>query len=209
MVQNILSSRCIIPVKPVFFDYSKTDMGDYNVLNRTLLSKIAGVVLFHQRDQKDSLNILVKPGHEESYERVNWSVNFPDHLSVPTLLELYSKDERITKMYLDIKLELLCWLLSETIVVESIRNMETGYLTVYLAIYRLKELGFLTKEEGDLLLLTIYHCANKQIPRSLMTIPSKLTSRGVRTAFIFRSFHNHIVNCTKILGLPVKYRVNL
>ena len=198
-----------IMIMPIFFDYSKTDMGDFTELLKTLICKQAGIVFYHNRDQySHDIFILAKLKHHGSFERLIWKADIPDHLTVPPLLDLYSKDEELSKNLLDTKLELLCWIVfSEQMDVNYIKDIDPTYVATILTIKRLIESGSLTKNEGDLLLLTVYRSTNKAVSTS-SKCPSVLTSRGVRSAFLFIRFHIQIIRCIRTVGLPELYMVS-
>jgi hypothetical protein len=199
----------VITIVPMFYDYSKTDMGDFIELVKIIVEKQAGIVFYHRQHQENSIRILIKLSHEGSFEHCIWKPIYPATcLSVPPMQDLLSEDEEMRKMLLDTKLKLLCWMVMERIPLEVIKSIDVKFVAIFLTINRLVDFGCLTKDEGDLLLFTTYRITNKLIKLN-SNYPPRVNARGVRVAFIFQRFHNHITRCLKISGMPSAYRVSL
>ncbi|XP_040165554.1 uncharacterized protein LOC120901574 [Anopheles arabiensis] len=189
------------PVK----DSQQNDDDPYAYL--PIIARMAGILLYHHKDERQHVTLAIKRNHHESHSVVTVPATFPTAITPPPLIELISKDESVQASSLERKLQLWRWVCSDDLLdVEEFNTVPPAFMCTVLTLYRLRQCGAIRIFEADLLLLIAQQLSKGVFDLTLEPHPQRLNPRAFRLAFVFQNVYHHMARVAKVLGLSEEYR---
>jgi hypothetical protein len=168
---------------------------------RAITVRQAGVVLFHKRNERNSVKMLTRISDGGPFELSEVDAVFPDHLSVPPLEELICKEPEKMQNLLETKQQLLEWIVLGKNYRGFLKTIDAKYKLVVLTIQALVYSGILTVEESNLMLFIAEKVTNDNVPANVW-YPRALTSKSIVSAIQYRKFYDKVLKCAETVGLP-------
>ncbi|XP_052895128.1 uncharacterized protein LOC128302359 [Anopheles moucheti] len=192
-----------------FFDYRSTELGNYFAIIEPIVARWGGVLLYHHRQERQHVTLVVKRDHYDSYTFVDVPVVLPSTLRPPKVENLISKDPKLVKSLLKRKLQLLRWVCSDDLIdQEQLNFTPSSLLLTVLVLYRLRQYGAISMFEVNLLLLIAHQVSMDMYDPAEEPYPERLDSRAFRIGFLFQQVYSHFERVAKTLCLPEEYLVS-
>lgn len=174
----------------------------YPRLTIRIISRMAGIVLYHQQKQKNvsKINLVVKRFHKEPYDFHSVAVNFPQHI-VPPELHILLRSEQPSTDLEDIKLKLYCWIASDKLDHRSLQPVPAIFRPTVLTLYFLRENRVLQLFEADLFLQVAYDVEYSNYDIDNIQYPTRLDSRAFRLVFLYQKIYKHFATSFNLVGL--------
>ncbi|KFB38021.1 AGAP008671-PA-like protein [Anopheles sinensis] len=190
-----------------FFDYRSTVFGNYFDIISPIISRIAGIILYHHRQEGiEHVNVMTKRCHTESHAMLTVPAEFPEHAVPPPIQDLHASDADTCERLLMPKLALLAWVCSDNLPFEPFAALPPSLMVTVLTLFRLIEYGALALFEADLLLWIAYDLSIDGFDPSTERRPYRLDPRAFRVGFLFQKIYAHFARVAKSLGLPRMYK---
>ncbi|XP_055638273.1 uncharacterized protein LOC129776575 [Toxorhynchites rutilus septentrionalis] len=172
----------------------------------SIMSRQAGIILYHRQKRRiDSdftrFNLLTKLSHNADHSLQQHRVEFPEHIEPPSLVDLLSTDPEKRAQLQEIKLQLFCWIASDTLNHRLLKPIPEELRIMVVTLYCLMENRLLKLFEADHLLQIAYDVTYETYDHTKINLPRTFHSRGYRVAFLFISVFNVFMEAYKDLGL--------
>lgn len=174
------------------YDCFKNYFGAYSML----LRKQIGIVMHNNRNG-NYYELVTKSAHGSAYQKNDLTPIYPN-ISLPSLIEWIDRDNY--PQHNPYRFGLLMWTVSDK-PYKNLHEIPSCYLLDILVLTFLSENGFITIEEADLVLLSLFAVATNMIPDHHITPPSILNPRAFHIAFLFTKFHFFIEHSLEVTGL--------
>ncbi|XP_053663334.1 uncharacterized protein LOC128712467 [Anopheles marshallii] len=191
----------------LFFDYRSAELGNYFDIIAPIFARWGGVLLYHHRQERQHVTLVVKRNHYDSHGFVDVPVVFPSTITPPKVEDLISKDPTLVNSLLKRKLQLLRWVCSDDLIdQEQLNSTPSSLLLTVLVLYRLRQYGAISIFEVNLLLCIAHQVSIDKFDPAKEPYPERLNSRAFRVGFLFQKLYEQFERVTKALGLPEEYR---
>ncbi|XP_065088167.1 uncharacterized protein LOC135709708 [Ochlerotatus camptorhynchus] len=188
-------------------DMRSDDLG--NQLPRLALRimlRTAGIIVFHRLKRRRfyACSLVVKLNHESNHAQQRFPVEFPPFMEPPTLVDLFSRDPAASHNLLDTKLQLLSWIVSDSLDYRRVKLVLRPLLATALTLYLLMEQRVLQLFEADLLLQVAHEVVTETYDPAAVEYPGKVDSRPFRLVFFYKEVYNRVSNAIESVGLNLK-----
>uniref|UniRef100_A0A1Q3FBC9 Putative ppargamma constitutive coactivator 1 n=1 Tax=Culex tarsalis TaxID=7177 RepID=A0A1Q3FBC9_CULTA len=176
----------------------------YPQLAVRLVKRQAGLVLYHRQMLTGSsrLRVVMKMSHEEDFALHEHQAEFPEHIRIPPLLDLLSKQPDICASLLETKLALYCWIASDTLDPNRLPPIPSILHPTVLTLYFLVENGVLQLFEADLLLQIAFEVAFERCDLDRVQHPrDRFNPRAFRISFLYPKVYAHMSKTITLVGL--------
>uniref|UniRef100_A0A336KCY8 CSON007321 protein n=1 Tax=Culicoides sonorensis TaxID=179676 RepID=A0A336KCY8_CULSO len=199
-----LTLRCEFCKKNPNFSLQSRDRSKvtYTELAIEIRSRIVGVIMQHRNDSNYKSKAIAKLSHESPYRQILITPKYPE-IQVPDLDKLLFP---VDDDGLDPSRKLLFqWILTgknnHKIDTDRLFALPKDYIcTVATLFYMVKE-GYLTVDDADIILYSIYLAFTKHKFRYEMMTPEYLLKDAFLTTFMFLKLHGFIRRIFKVVGL--------
>ncbi|XP_062564549.1 uncharacterized protein LOC134227219 isoform X2 [Armigeres subalbatus] len=184
-------------------DMRQDDFGnDYAKLQIALISRMAGIILFHHKPQRPKqLPIIIKASHQEPHRVYTFPVKYPRDEATPTLLELLSKDQATQEKLRNIKFQLLSWTASDTLNPAELQKIPMQLRLTVFTLYCLLERHDLELFEADLFLQVAYDVSFQTYDIRAVEYPKAIKSRPYRLVFFYQKMFTYTAKAFRLVGL--------
>lgn len=182
----------------------KRDGPGYLNLSVRILLRTAAIVAFHRQPKRVDLDIRVLKRHEADYNEENHLLMFPQHVVPPTLEEMFSKDPDIRAILTDTKLQLYCWIISDSLDHHRLAKIPPKLMPTVATIYLLCQARLIELFEADVLLQVAYEIAFQQYDMFRVRYPQRLDPRSFRLARFYAATCQHTTKALAAVGLDTR-----
>ncbi|XP_039432311.1 uncharacterized protein LOC120415013 [Culex pipiens pallens] len=176
----------------------------YPQLAVRLVKRQSGLVLYHRQMLTGSshLRVVMKMSHEEDFALHEHQAEFPEHIRIPPLLDLLSKQPDIWASLFETKLALYCWIASDSLDFRQLTPIPSILHPTVLTLYFLMENAVLHLFEADLLLQIACEVAFERCDLERVQYPRhRFNPRAFRIAFLYPKVYSHMAKTITLVGL--------
>ncbi|XP_055544592.1 uncharacterized protein LOC129729793 [Wyeomyia smithii] len=193
-----------------FIDMRLPELGkQFPQLIIPIFQRLAGIVLFHKRNQRQIYDgrdviLVIKIDHLAEHQEKTVTAQFPEDITPPPLLDLYSSDPILCVNLYSTKLQLYCWVVSNGLEHGVLETIPERLRVTVSTIFFLMENHILKLFEADLLLQVAFDVMHETFDHETIKYPSRLDSRAFHVVFVYQEFYNHFSEAVKLVGLAGK-----
>ncbi|XP_055608357.1 uncharacterized protein LOC129755755 [Uranotaenia lowii] len=185
-----------------------TDMRDTNVGGRfvdlviPIHARKAGIIIYHRQAERDNtIKLVAKLSHNASHSLQTVPIQFPDRITVPPLLDLYSKRDDIQKSLVNTKWQLFSWICSDRLDPSLLTPIPDVLRPTVVALFYLMEKNIIQLFEADLLLQISYDVTFKTYDIDEVQYPDVLEERPFRLTFLWCKIYSYFSKALRVVGL--------
>lgn len=179
-----------------YFDMRVECFKNFFVAYSTLLRKQIGIIMHNNRNE-NYYELVTKLSHGSAYQKNDLTPIYPN-IQLPPLIQWV--DPNNFPQFNPHRIALVLWTISNKNYT-NVPEIPSNYLLDILNLTFLTDNGFITVDEADLILLSIYSVETKMIPDFHITPPNILNPRAFHIAFLFTKFHFFIEHSLEVCGL--------
>ncbi|XP_058449197.1 uncharacterized protein LOC131429167 [Malaya genurostris] len=192
-----------INISAIHLDMRRREFGMlYPDLAISLTLRMAGIILYYKGvEECTQVHLYIKPKHEDEAVILKRNAILPKDITPPSLPELFSKEKEVYFALEDRKLQLYCWIGSETLNYQTLSSIPEQLRVTAVTLYYLREKNIVQLFEADLLLQVAYDVIFESFKCQDIQYPHRLDSRAFHVVFIFQAVYYHFHQAVKRVGL--------
>ncbi|XP_055543665.1 uncharacterized protein LOC129729199 [Wyeomyia smithii] len=129
------------------------------------------------------------------------TAQFPEHITPPPLLDLYSSNPELCADLYTTKLQLYCWVVSDRLEHRVLQAIPERLRVTASTICFLMENQILKLFEAGLLLQVAFDVVHETYDYKKVEYPGHLDSRAFHVIFVYQEFYNYLSQAVKLVGL--------
>lgn len=193
-----------VECKPGVTDLRQQELGEQvPELKLSLMLRMGGIILNQRQMEGDhaECKVMIKLRHDTPHTQHSYRVEFPTHVKPPPIEELLSNEPVTCSDLQDTKLQLFCWIASDSIDHHRLEAIPKSLQITVLTLYYLLEKRVLRLIEADLILQIAHDVTFSKYDPKTVAYPRKLDRRPFRVTFVFQGIYALMANAFNLVGL--------